>query len=126
MMRGWLLVAVKFFLFVCLFGFLADENDFGLFLCFKSPLFCTPSVKMMGRLHCTSSEILQSSALYTLSLSCVHTHTRTHTQTRAHTHTHTHIGCTGVSSSGCSLCVSKCVCVWKMPLIEAQSSMDSV
>src|SRR4029434_3209723 len=87
MMRGWLLVAVKFFLFICLFGFLADENDFGLFLCFKSPLFCTPSVKMMGRLHCTSSEILQSSALYTLSLSCVHTHTHTHTRTHTHTHT---------------------------------------
>lgn len=45
---------------------------------FKSPLFCTPLVEMNR--HCTSSEMLQSSLLYT-----GHTYTLS-----PHTHTHTH------------------------------------
>lgn len=44
---------------------------------FKSPLFCTPLVEMNR--HCTSSEMLQSSLLYTGHTYTLSPHTHTHT-----------------------------------------------
>lgn len=64
-MKGSKLMMQDFF-FVLLFVWFSNDVDVllvGEVFLFKSPLFCTPLVEMNR--HCTSSEMLQSSVLYT-------------------------------------------------------------
>lgn len=76
-MNGSKLMMQDFLLFFVWFSNDVDVLLVGEVFLFKSPLFCTPLVEMNR--HCTSSEMLQSSVLYTGHTFTLSPYTHTHT-----------------------------------------------